>query len=172
MSKELEEALKNIKIRCHSKCMKYDPIDFDLEIIEQALQRLAAIDNTKPSEALECLEEEIKNLEIKLKKNIKLRDKLTIYQHRDLENCFSRISKYENKLKQLNTIKQALIKAEEQEKVLEIIKNKQVDVNLFITLIPFNKSVEELTRAYNQCFIERCRLTIEETTLLKKWLEK
>ena len=42
MSKELE-ALKNIKIRCHSKCMKYDPIDFDLEIIEQALNEFDSL---------------------------------------------------------------------------------------------------------------------------------
>ncbi len=40
MTKELEEALRNIKIRCHLKSMKYDPIDFDLETVEEALQRL------------------------------------------------------------------------------------------------------------------------------------
>lgn len=39
MSKELDEALKNIKIRCHSKVVWYDPIDFDLEIVDQALSK-------------------------------------------------------------------------------------------------------------------------------------
>jgi len=61
------------------------------------------------------LEKEIKNLETKLEKDIKLRDKLTIYQHNALENCVSRISKYENKLKQLNAIKLILLKAQGQE---------------------------------------------------------
>lgn len=38
MSKEeITEALKNIKIRCHSKSMKYDPIDLDLEVIEKVV---------------------------------------------------------------------------------------------------------------------------------------
>lgn len=72
---------------------------------------------------------------------------------------------------EINIMEQALLKAQEQEKVLEIIIRKQVDINLFITIIPFNKSIEELTRAYNQCFIERCRLTIEETTLLKRYCD-
>ena len=39
MNKEVDEALKNIKIRCHSKSVWYDPIDFDLEIVDQALSK-------------------------------------------------------------------------------------------------------------------------------------
>ena len=75
------------------------------------------------NEALKYLEKEIKDLEIKLEKDIKLRDKLTIYQHNALENCVGRISKYESKLKQLNTIKQSLIKTQELEE--ENVKLKQ-----------------------------------------------
>ena len=37
MSKELEEALKRVNIRCHPKVEWDDPIDFDLETIKQAL---------------------------------------------------------------------------------------------------------------------------------------
>ena len=44
MSKEeIIEALKSIKIRCHSKSMKYDPIDFDLDIVEKSLKALEII---------------------------------------------------------------------------------------------------------------------------------
>ena len=44
MSKEeIIEALKSIKIRCHSKSMKYDPIDFDLDIVEKSLKVLEII---------------------------------------------------------------------------------------------------------------------------------
>lgn len=39
----IKEALKNIKIRCHSKSMKYDPIDFDLDTIEKYLKALEII---------------------------------------------------------------------------------------------------------------------------------
>ena len=39
MSREINEALKNIKIRCHPKVVWNDPIDFDLEIVDQALSK-------------------------------------------------------------------------------------------------------------------------------------
>lgn len=45
MNKEINEALKHIKIRCHPKVVWDDPIDLDLEILEQAL--LKAQENEK-----------------------------------------------------------------------------------------------------------------------------
>lgn len=44
MSKEeIIEALKNIKIRCHSKVVWDDPIDSDLDIVEKSLKALEII---------------------------------------------------------------------------------------------------------------------------------
>lgn len=83
--------------------------------LEKAPQRLEAVDNAGLNDALEYLEKEIKKLETKFEKDIKLRDKLTIYQHNALESCVSRISKYESNLKQLNAIKLILLKAQGQE---------------------------------------------------------
>ena len=55
MSKELE-ALEDIAIyNCNGVLQISDTEEY--EIIKKALQRLEAIDNAKPSEALECLEE-------------------------------------------------------------------------------------------------------------------
>lgn len=62
------------------------------ETIEQALQELYAIKNSKPSEAMKCLEKKI----------------MWTYD--------------------LNIIRQTLLKAQEQEKVLDIIINKNVSV--------------------------------------------
>ena len=67
-----------------------------------------------------------------------------------------------------NTIKQALIKAQEQEKVLNIIKNKDVDMfNLKIALLQNSVDV------YNSSIpieYEGNKLTQEEFELLKRWL--
>lgn len=46
MSKNLEEALKNIKIRCHPKVVWDDPIDSDLKIVEQALEDVKQLETT------------------------------------------------------------------------------------------------------------------------------
>lgn len=73
-------------------------------------------------------------------------------------------------LEQLEVVKKELIEKQKQDRIVkafEIIKEKQVDVNLFITIIPFNKSIEKLAKTYNQYFIVKCNLTIEETRLLK-----
>lgn len=71
----------------------------------------------------------------------------------------------------VNIIKQSLLKAQEQEKVLEILKTKEVDINYLKTLIPFYKTIEGLQSVYNISFIERCKLTIDETKIIKEWLE-
>ena len=81
----------------------------DYELIKEALQRLEAIDNAKPSEALECLEETKKII------------------HNYISN-----GDWDNKiLPKLDIVKQALIKSQEQEKVLKIIKEKEVNMQVF-----------------------------------------
>lgn len=76
-------------------------------------------------------------------------------------------------LEQLEVVKKELIEKQKQDRIVkafEIIKEKQVDVNLFITIIPFNKSIEKLAKTYNQCFVVKYNLTTEETRLLKEVL--
>lgn len=97
MTKELEALDRNMVVIREK----------DYAIIEKALQRLEAIDNSNPSEALECLEE-IYNW---------------IYC-----NCGGTTYEDDVKLDKIRKIvEQALIKAQEQEKALEILKEKEVE---------------------------------------------
>ena len=89
----------------------FDEMEMVLEKEKQA--------KIKPSKALECIEEEIEKLETKLEKDIRLRDKLTVHQHRELENCCNRILTYEKKLNQFKTIKQALIQGQKYKELFE-----------------------------------------------------
>lgn len=98
MTKALE-ALKRIR---QETCPATYMADFDknecCDVIEQALQRLEAIDNANPSEALEDLEA--------LEQDIK--DRVILAEDRQLKLCA--------------VIKQALLKAQEQEKENELLK--------------------------------------------------
>lgn len=54
--------------------------------------------------------------------------------------------------------------------VLEILKDKEVDVNFFKTLIPFHKEEEDLMINYNATRWKG-KLTLEETIKIKEWLK-
>ena len=145
-------------------------------ILKQALQRLESIDNANPSEAMKCLD--------------------TIKE----ENCCEDNSIGTIYYDECNTIKQALLKAQElksennalleenkdlyfelelaekkykelieyakkQEKVLEIIKERQVNIALLVTV----KDVEEYNFYIPYEEYEKY-LTQEEFDLLKRWL--
>ena len=107
------------------------------EKCKERLIRLAKIDNAKPSEALERLENN--------------------------RNAIPYAIDY-------RIIKQALIKSQEQEKVLEIIKEKKVDIKLIMW-------AGNMVEAYNQKVREqkdywwREELTQEEFDLLKRWFK-
>lgn len=114
----------------------------DYDILKAYLE---SIDKTKTSETLECLG----NLE------------------RHFLNKWKQSYYLEEKPKELNdiiTIKQALLKVQDQEKVLEIIKERQVDI------YHLNKSstVEEYNEVWDGA--KYC-LTKEEFDLLKEWLK-
>ena len=111
MSKEYLEALGFIKALLKDDWVE-SVWETHYEVIKQALQRLESIENTKPNEALkslECLYEDAKIESGWVKKHcITYTEE---FEHND------RIKPY------YETIKQALIKAQEQEKVLnELIK--------------------------------------------------
>ncbi len=93
---EALEILKNIQITTFGNSdLIESAYKEEVETIEQALQRLESIDNAKPSEALECVGV--------LKE----------------EGCITTL--VQGKI--LETIRQYILKAQEQEKVLRVIKN-------------------------------------------------
>lgn len=146
MSKELDELLETIDSMIETcaiyelhKCPKNN-IEIskkELLSIQRELQRLKLIENANASEELECL------------------DRMLGYASLD-ENDFEKVSD------DYNIIKQALIKSQEQEKVLKIIFEKYVDLNL----IDCDDEVEE----YNRHFGKDRQLTKEEFDLLKRYL--
>lgn len=189
MTKELEalETFNYIMARCKDEdsyiikfplgIQKGTTFGEDMEkaykVIKEALQRLEQIDNSNPSEALEIvdkivnyilLDEEYGFIDDEEKQAI-IRDRDTIKQalikaqeqEKTLENF-----EYENKmLIKENTRNVKII--EEQEKVLEIIKEKWVNVAVLI----HSKTVEE----YNNNAHTPYNLTKEEFKLLKRWVE-
>lgn len=85
--------------------------------IKQALQRLEQIDNSKTSEALECLEKIIHNYDEEHYDEESIEEKIYIENH--FKDFFE---------KELNTIKQSLIKAQEQEKEIDRLENQCLDI--------------------------------------------
>ena len=105
MTKEYLEAFRGFKngmITDNAICITKSYFENKFPIIEQALQRLEAIDNANPSEALK---------ELKI-----LYDEIHPIDNIGILNIH------------FNNIEQSLIKSQEQEKVLEIIFEKNVDV--------------------------------------------
>ena len=86
-----------------------------VEEFRQALKRLEAIDNAKPSEAMECLD----NLENSL----------------SLANELLRVTDTSAMDNYITTIKQYILKSQEQEKVLSIVKEKRVNVDTLLIQI-------------------------------------
>ena len=113
----------------------------EMEFLEKSLQRLEAIDNTNPSEALKCL------------KTIKGEQ-----QRYSLP--------YDEEIK---IIEQALLKAQEQKKVLDIIFGKNVDIEYIKTCFYDEKGG---LKEYNSWVghDEDKELTEEEFDLLKRYL--
>lgn len=139
MSKELE-ALEWLETKCYVESPQDEKFEECVKIIKQFLQRLEAIDNASPSEALECLK--------------KVNDYLSnVYDYKEIK---------EEIQKDINTIKQALIKAQEQENILNIIEKKNVNINL----IKRYDNVHD----YNECmYWNYTYLTQEEFELLKAY---
>ncbi len=145
MSKEYLEALKEL-----CEFVNYcDEANEDVGVIEEALQRLESIDNSNPSEALEDLENMVDTFLVENKNKIE----------------FNKVNNYdcellEERRKDLESYKQALLKAQEQAKVLEIIKKKNVNIT---SLKAYD--LEEYNMVYEN------KLTQEEFDLLKEILK-
>lgn len=141
MSKELE-ALNYVWYNYYTEELSRDEveqIEKHLNIVQDGLKRLKSIDNANPSEALECLER--------------------LNYHTTLE--------YQDS-KEYYIVRQYIHKAQEQEKVLKIIKKKLVnivDLCQCIDLYTYNSLVKGTT-----CDGVLRELTQEEFELLKKIL--
>lgn len=143
--------------------------------IKQALQRLESIDNANPSEALEYILNKVFGYGVQSTldclvlrgyntKRMLEQECLGKTLEHDLDEAKTKITD----LKGINTIKQALIKAQENEKenarykkVFELIKEKGVDISIIMS----TKTVEE----YNG-FIQYCNSSLSEAeyNLLKE----
>lgn len=158
MNKKLEEAWTTIchynEEIIHDMGSEYveNPLKEEIDIVNNALLELKAIKEAKPSEALESvdyIENKLGDLRYEYKRTNNHRcDDLFIQEHI------------------FNTIKQALIKAQEQEKVLSIIKEKNVDIKLLKRSINW---LDYYTRVKHKTG-EDTKLTQEEFDLLKRWL--
>ncbi len=141
MSKELEE-IKTLRGFNQVELNNDKNINKSLDVIEQALQELQAIKSAEPSEALDKFDY-IGN-DIKFAYD----DDYVSYDYTD----------------DVEYIKNTLIKAQEQEKVLSIIKEKNVDIKFFKRC----KTVEEYND-YCDEFDGEKPLVQEEFDTLKRW---
>ena len=84
------------------------------------------------------------------------------------------LEKYPSKIETVKLEKDVLInqeqllKIEQDLEVLEIIRKKEVDVNLLTALLEEELTLEEILYIIND---ECCKLTMEELIKLKQWLE-
>ena len=184
MNKEYLEALEKL-LEGYSKGMSgrsyYD-------IIKQALQRLESIENANPSEALETLKDMligngindsindyVDNLILPIKQALLEFRRLDLSLRLPDEQSSSHFT-YKNKnlvcmqLAKYSELMNAFLeyeKAQEQEKVLEIIKKKDVDTYILRNC----KTVEEYNSKIVHIVGETRELTQEEFDLLKEVLK-
>ena len=153
MSKELE-ALKQVK---NFLGYNYCSVDLpnELRTIEQALERLEAIDNANPSEALEKLEM-LSDCAVAMEEapSSNWIEYAETEAELDLKLHFAYLD-----------IKQSLIKSQEQEKVLEILFEKNVD----IIMIRMSETLDKYNRMIYKDNFNRKELTQEEFDLLKRY---
>lgn len=136
----------------------------DYETIKKELQRLEAIDNAKPSEALESLKTPLHNEWLRVYSQFKEIGETT----KIVDGCRMVKSDADNYL----TIKQYILKSQKKEKALEIIKKKHI--NPFTSNFQESKNAEEynhlMSISYEAYWIKALYLTQEEFDLLKEVL--
>ena len=165
MSKKLDEAWTTIYHYndeiIHDMGSEYveNPLKEEIDIVNNALLELKAIKEANPSEALKCL----KKLD-----NMQFSRSIDTYVP-EIDSEISETQYLDNTI-EFYIIKQALIKAQENEKVLSIIKEKKVIVDLLIgnNLERYNYEIIKFYGNYG--WTKKCFLTEEEFDLLKRWL--
>ena len=173
MSKKLKEAWITIcrynNEFIHDICGEYveNPLEEEIDIVNNTLQRLEAIDNAKPSEALkelELVENWIRDRELKISNVIEpslntIKQSLLKAQEQEID-----IIHYKGTVDNLRR-DNAILKdiKNEQEKVLEIIRKKEVNMQIFNQC----EDVETYNNVYKKQ--KDRQLTQEEFDLLKRW---
>jgi len=155
MSKELE-ALKRIEyfvneemgIKTFNQSGWHIEGTDDYQLVKEGLERLEAIDNANPSKALERTSSEF--IDDYPTGNVNIG--MTWEEH--------------------SAIKQALIKAQEQEKVLKVILKKQVDINEIKIMISNLKHCDDIERCkrYNASRKVGYKLKQEDFNSIKEML--
>ena len=151
MSKEYidDEAIKRIEKIAQQESIDKKRCGANVEkVIIDEFAPSKAIDNANPSEAMNCLE--------------RIDKEYATIGYEDFNTCYK-------------TIQQTLLKAQEQEKVLEIIKKKKIDVNNFQTSLMVMSNFTyryyiNNSRDYHTCIMFEL-LTEEEFNLLKRYFE-
>lgn len=147
MSKEYLEAFKNLKQELYYSPNQIPDIDKWHETIEQALERLEAIDNANSNEALKCLEY--------------IGEACYIEAGDAEEDCTLYAKNYIG----YDTIKNYILKAQEDKKLLKVIDEKNVD----ILDIRKSKTVDDYNTAISYSNLNRKELIQEEFDTLKEW---
>lgn len=146
MSKEYLKALERLAMPDELHIKECEKLGIGLtEDYNMLKQYFESIENAKPSEAM-------KNLEI-LYDEIHPLDNIGI-----LDIHF-------------DTIKNYILKSQEQEKVLEIIKKKKINIDLLYASSSVEQYNDELVILYGMWFVKDRQLTEEEFDLLKRWVE-
>lgn len=187
MSKELEalEKLGHYDLYESYNELQVNEID-EFDIVKQALQRLEQINNANPSEALKCLEENLKCYSKPICNGSMVKNEYVIdYWHYCINN--EKIKDTLLKAQELKSDNNALLEenndlyaeltfankqykelteyTKQYEKALKIIFEKKVDIEL----LEFCEDRYEYNMHFS--FIEVYHLTEEEFNLLKRWAE-
>ena len=154
MSKELE-IFKIIKFAIEHYCPRQT--NNELVLIEKALQRLEAIDNAKPSEALMCFDKIYNTINLNwnndlLRVGIDVRNRSDCYDGKEMTKC-------------LDTIKQALIKAQKEPKHYLKWEDLQFEDEEQTMKVSLNGSIHRLCYYRNMfseplCMIDNTGITI------------
>lgn len=181
MSKELEEFEEMYNwIYCNTGTTYEDDVKLDKirKNVKSALQRLESIDNANPSEALDEIFNIIYNFDCgttyeqdkKLNEYREtIKQALLKAQEQEKENAKlkSRIQNLEKDLEEQQELAKHYL--EEQQRVLEIIKKKRIDIESFYkTFIEDDFNYLDYQIMYGTYGLEL--LTEEEFDLLKRWL--
>lgn len=170
MSKELE-ALYRLATRNSGNHRSIEEVDKDFKIIEKALKDYEAIKNAEPTKALECLEiicvcARVTGLYKKEDEDV-VKQALIKYQEQDF-NYKNIVIPFFDELADLlgtNDIDEMLDKIKEQEKALEIISKKNVDMLLI-------KKYDNVSDYNSAVWLSgREKLTEEQFKLLKEGLK-